>query len=324
MEASLAEIPPADSRSPQVIQQLMDATTHTDLFRHLSTLHDSDQVHRNCCQRMQWKRFRDGEELLSFKQTPTMLCWVLTGTVAAFAPQRVVATYELNIPNININKRTLAPAPQPNLQDNWLEETTVKETQYQLGLLQGFYQKEIDEAGTVALSNDETLVEAPALAKRQYFGELGLISTLPSVCSLVAVSNVTAIVLTATDFYTALSEVVEAECSRKVADLSKVALFRSWAKLTLIKLSEFMHLKRFRRNEVVFTENDVADCVYFICSGEFNVRLTQLTLRVGSPTRRRLTANLSIKSPYDILGADEIVERRKTCLLYTSPSPRDS
>ena len=315
MEARLAEIlaTPVGSRPPQAVQSLLQATEHTAVFRHLATLHDSDLVHRNCCQRMQWKCFRDGEAVLSYGETPGALCWIVAGVASAFAPPQVVATHQLNIPNTNIHQRTLAPPPEVAGQ-----QPAIKETQYQLGLLQAFFQKEIDEAGTFA--NDEALVEAPHLAKQYCYGELGLVAALPSVSSLVAVSNVAAIVLPAADFYAALSEALEAECTRKVTDLAKVAVFRTWAKSTLVKLSEFVHVKRFRRNEIVFAENDLVDSVYFIRSGEFQVRIIQLMLRVGSP--RKLTANLSIKSAFDILGADEVLDRRKTravtCKCYSA------
>ena len=301
---------PPGSRSPEAVQELKAATESTHLFQRLHALHDSDQVHRNSCQFMQCKQFKDGEEILSFGQQASRLCWILQGQVVAFAPQQVVAAHHLNVPNINIHQHTSPSVPVLDLPD--VQDVVVKEVRHQLGLLQSFYQKELDEAGN--MPRDAALVEAPHLAKRSCHGELGLLASLPSVYSLVALSDVTAIILTADDFYSAFGDSVEAECSQIATDLRKVALFKTWTKQGLAKVCEFFHVKRFRRNEAVFVEGDAAAYVYIIRAGEFKVSARQQSLRVRSPGRgeRRLTANLSIKAPYDFLGVDEVIERRQT------------
>lgn len=101
------------------------------------------------------------------------------------------------------------------------------------------------------------------------FGELALISDRPRAATVVAREHVSLLVLRKDQFKAILGSITEKKISQKIKNLKNFPYFSTWSKISLSKLAYFFTLQTFTHKQVLFTQGQKINGIYFILQGEF-------------------------------------------------------
>ena len=105
------------------------------------------------------------------------------------------------------------------------------------------------------------------------FGELALMSkkTAKRAASIVCDEEVTVACLNKQAFQNSIQAALERKINLRVEFLKNFRLAENITRTTLVKLTQYLKEKAFRRRDVVYKEGEISDGVYFIREGEFEV-----------------------------------------------------
>lgn len=137
------------------------------------------------------------------------------------------------------------------------------------------------------------------------FGELALISNKPRAASILAREPTSLAVLERSDYLRLLSKIQDARLTAKVDLLQHHPAFRLWTRQSLQKLSYFFKLRLYQRKQVLFQAGQVANEVFLIQSGDF--QLLKSVPNGGSPRRTESTkhAEVTLISTGELIGDQE-------------------
>ena len=103
------------------------------------------------------------------------------------------------------------------------------------------------------------------------FGELALISDRPRSATIEARERSSFLVLFKTDFTKILGGIAEKRLAIIIKFMQELIYFRSWSKVSLVRLAYFFSLKRYKRGQYLYHEGDSVDGIYFIKEGEVTI-----------------------------------------------------
>lgn len=105
------------------------------------------------------------------------------------------------------------------------------------------------------------------------FGELALMSkkVAKRAATIVCDDDVAVAILHKTAFNKSIKAALERKINLRVEFLKNFRLADGITRNTLVKLTQYLKEKTYRRRDVVYKEGDVSDGVFFIKDGEFEV-----------------------------------------------------
>jgi len=183
-------------------------------------------------------------------------------------------------------------------------------------LVPGFkLSKEVMQESRAA--REEDLVQVATLDAGAAFGELALLSNEARAATVKTKTSVALAILYKDDYDRIFMSQHDGQLKEKVKFLRSFPLFGDWTQLALSKLTYFFIELTYKRGEVLFKEGDSVHDVYFIKSGEFELRklikseprlllrpLKYPNLRLYKETQSR---PVFLKSGREVLGFEEAI-----------------
>lgn len=183
-------------------------------------------------------------------------------------------------------------------------------------LVPGFkLSKEVMQESRAA--REEDLVQVATLDAGAAFGELALLSNEVRAATVKTKTSVALAILYKDDYDRIFMSQHDGQLKEKVKFLRSFPLFGDWTQLALSKLTYFFIELTYKRGEVLFKEGDSVHDVYFIKSGEFELRklikseprlllrpLKYPNLRLYKETQSR---PVFLKSGREVLGFEEAI-----------------
>ena len=121
-------------------------------------------------------------------------------------------------------------------------------------------------------AREEDLVQVATLDAGATFGELSLLNNETRAATIKTKTSVALAILYKDDYARILSAQNDGQLKEKVKFLRSFPLFGDWSQLALSKLTYFFLELSYKRGETLFREGDSVREVYFIKSGEFELR----------------------------------------------------
>ena len=163
------------------------------------------------------------------------------------------------------------------------------------------------------------------------FGELALISDRPRSATIQARERSSFLVLSKTDFTKILGGIAEKRLVVIIKFMQQLIYFRSWSRVSLVRLAYYFVLKKYKRGQYLYHEGDSVDGIYFIKEGEVTITKRKYRRITDSPTvfssspldfatkllRRKNKKNtvdikIIIKAMHESLGGAELFEESAT------------
>ena len=114
-------------------------------------------------------------------------------------------------------------------------------------------------------------IEAVQLKAGKSFGELALIKNKPRAATIKCVEDCHFAVMSQADYNKVLNKIEQKNMTRIVEFLHELPFFKVWTRTALSKLYYSFEQRNLQRNQVLFRENQEADTVYIVQTGEFEV-----------------------------------------------------
>ncbi|CAG9331925.1 unnamed protein product [Blepharisma stoltei] len=185
------------------------------------------------------------------------------------------------------------------------------------------------------ISEEETqLMQVSTLEAGCSFGELALLKSQPRAATIICDTNTHFAILEKHDYLRILGENSTTKLDDLIEFLGSLPVFSKWAKRELVKLSYYFTPISFKRNQVIYRENDSPKDVYIITKGEVELyRKVSIELPImdtksnqyGRPKfikkkSKFQQARLAIKSKGEFVGHEEIIKgtnRLTSCKCYS-------
>lgn len=148
------------------------------------------------------------------------------------------------------------------------------------------------------------------------FGELALVMNQPRAATILCKEDTHFAVLERVDFSRIIGKVTEALLNAKVDFLKSFAIFDSWTRTVLQKISYHFKEKVYKRKQTVFARGEEANALYFIKDGDFQI-LENIPSLKSSPTLTRQKRSLqsvevTVLTAHQIFGEEDILSGAKT------------
>eukprot|EP00347_Sterkiella_histriomuscorum_P023519 403334331 len=140
------------------------------------------------------------------------------------------------------------------------------ERQYQSNMASVLYSKQIS---TKNMSNYR---EVAKLSEGKTFGELALIVHKPRMATIKCEVNTHFAVLDKYDFQKCLGKLEKKQMNKMIDFLKNIQCFKSWTRNSVGKFSYFLTKQKFKRGQIVYRENQLADKVFIVKKGEFELQ----------------------------------------------------
>lgn len=166
-------------------------------------------------------------------------------------------------------------------------------------------------------ATEDDLVQIATLDAGATFGELALLNNEPRAATVKAKTSVALATLYKDNYDRLLRAQYDGQLKEKVKFLRSFPFFNDWTQLSLSKLTYFFIEIPYKRGDIVFTEGAAVHDVYFIKSGEFELRKiihSEARLLLNSAKYPRLRAGkdtqsrpIFVKTGRDVMGFDEAI-----------------
>ena len=147
----------------------------------------------------------------------------------------------------------------------------------------------IIEQGHVSVRVDGR--EVVKLSRGDCFGERALINNEPRAATIVALTELSCLVLNRQTFVGMLGSIEEARC---FAGLAECPILAPMSDVQLTDIASSMKMITYNRGDVVFRENAVGDAFYVIIDGEFSVTKSSSMDPIATLTRGRYFGELAL------------------------------
>lgn len=192
------------------------------------------------------------------------------------------------------------------------------------------------EVGVHVLNDEKASLEQVCiLARGGYFGELALLREQPRSATIQCIKNTHFATLCKNDYLRILGRVSTQKLEELISFFNSLPTFTGWSKKSLIKLSYYFRVLKFKRNQIICTEGDPAESVFIVKKGEVSIIKE---IKVQRPTVRKIghngrllptlkcgnysmKAQMSIESVGEIIGDEDILHdlpRSFTCQCYSA------
>ena len=198
--------------------------------------------------------------------------------------------------------------------------------------------------GTVTVltpsNNNSIFSETAKLTSGMAFGELALLKNQPRSASIKCIEPAHFMILSKENYLKILGKSDARKLEEIVEFLHSVSIFTHYSKRALDKLSYYFKSHCFSRNQIVYKENDIAESVYIVKSGEFELSKNSIELKnqdsfykykaskATKSSKRSIIPKIALLGKGEIFGDEEILKslpRAFTCtcaskgeLLYIS------
>ena len=299
---------PSRERTEEHVDFLETQTKYIKFFRELSEQMQSNQLHRACCQFMMLENFQAGENIFEAGSIGDKFYILLKGTVGVCIPLQTKVV--VNDPDLEKTFRKLAQRAHP---------LTPPETA--IAALEAQVAAAVEKDPEIAELEVTSFAHVNELGEGFAFGELALLNNQPRSATITASSDVTLAVLLKKDYTRLVAAHTEKLLNDKVDFLRKLPIFRNWSKLSISKLSFAFQRQTCQKGQVIYSENDRVDYVYFVKEGEFLLSklftqspsvkpLQRLTTFSLNRTEKSLRCRLFFKGVMEMVGAEELFEKK--------------
>lgn len=117
----------------------------------------------------------------------------------------------------------------------------------------------------------DDFIEIGVLSSGSSFGELALISERPRSATIQVRERSAFLVLYKSDFTKILGGIAEKRLNVIIKFMQQLIYFKSWSRVSLVRLAYFLQIKRFKRGQYIYHEGNIIDGIYFIKEGEVTI-----------------------------------------------------
>lgn len=167
------------------------------------------------------------------------------------------------------------------------------------------------------LESETELTKVAVLGAGASFGELALINGQPRSASIYCEEDTHFATLSKEDYIRILGKLESRKLDKFINFLHSIPIFSQWTKKKLQGLSFYLTKKKFSRKQEVFRLNSVADQVFIVQEGEFE--LTKFIKNTSN--KHSYTVKLAILTKGEVFGHAEVLKKIPyscTCVCYST------
>lgn len=323
---------PAANRTQENLEEVMKYTKDNKFLKKISEERNSNRILWECCRVMTLEVYQKGEPIINFGEIGDRFYIIIKGKARVITPTRSLHRAEATTRDLlNGLKRmnTLRETSSPLITDE-------KEAKFNEEIKTLTRQKtEIDIEFLANYGEIEEFKHVNTLKEGDFFGELALINNKPRTATIEASEVCYLAVLSKKDFKKILCNDALKSLEERVNLLKSLPAFSDLSKLSLQKFVYSFSEITYKKDQILFDENFLADCLYFVKSGEIKIfqrdfvatpKYTKpdVFLRLGmmKTQRKRVNVKEVIKGKNEIIGYEEILEKRKNrirvCSCYSN------
>lgn len=313
------------NRNLNHLEEIMKFTKNNKFLKKICEEHNSDRILWECSRLMTLEIYEKNAVVFNFGEVGDRFYIILQGIVRVIVPTRSIKRSNSTKQDILQGLKRMHTGSQEDLSPalaNIPSETEEKMNNLIRGLKRQQSQLDFDYLTNFGIIEESK--EVRHLSSGDCFGELALINNKPRTATIESKTLTYLAVLSKKDFTKVLSTHTFRALDERVDFLKQLPGFNSATKLNLQKLAYTFTEKTYKKDQIVYNEQDQANILFFIKSGEFKLsqfdvistpKYSSSDVFVKLSQMKKLNKKVNfrevIKGVNEVFGYEELVENKE-------------